>query len=238
MARVVRTLAVATGVAIGLFIPAFGSTGPLDACVPRAEAAPSPTCSGDLRECLRLSAKTGIYGARYVTAEDVAKCVEAFNACIHGGAGTGGNQAPPTSSSTPGSGGRKGLPQHFGISYDGDLVSDCRVTGDSVSCDAFNKYAPTGNQDSWTSTVAGTLSGLTMTGTKTIRVEGHYPGEPGCSYTEEASGPVSYEFNSNGTVLMREGPLQWQKTNHGSCSGSESQTSPSTEGTATWSAIS
>ena len=34
--------------------------------------------------------KTGIYGARYVTADDVAKCVEAFNACIHGGASGGG----------------------------------------------------------------------------------------------------------------------------------------------------
>jgi hypothetical protein len=42
-------------------------------------AAPSLTCGGDLRECLRLSAKTEIYGARYVTAEDVARCVEAFN---------------------------------------------------------------------------------------------------------------------------------------------------------------
>jgi hypothetical protein len=136
MPKSVSTLAVAAVAALALYVPTFGLFGPLGACLgtaATAAAAPSPTCGGDLRECLRLSAKTGIYGARYVTAEDVARCVEAFNACIHGGASGGGKQTPPTSTSTPGGGTRKGLPQHFGIAYDGNLVSDCRVSGDAAS---------------------------------------------------------------------------------------------------------
>jgi hypothetical protein len=232
--RLAPKLAPATVAAVAMYLCTLGLP-MLVSCTGVAGAAPSPTCASDLRECLRLSAKEGLYGARYVTADDVARCVEAFNSCIHGTAN--GNPNPPTSTSTGGGSSRKGLPQHFGISYDGNLVGDCRVSGDAVNCDALNPYAPVGNQDSWTSAVTGTLSGLTMTGTKTIRVEGHYPGEPGCFYTEEASGPATYVFDSNGTVLMREGPIQWQKTNHGSCSGGESQTSPATEGTATWSAI-
>ncbi|POX74484.1 hypothetical protein, partial [Mycobacterium kansasii] len=84
----VTRLALATVAAMGLYVATLGI--PMASrCDGVAGAAPSRSCSSDLRECLRLSAKTGIYGARYVTADDVAKCVDAFNECIHGGAGAG-----------------------------------------------------------------------------------------------------------------------------------------------------
>ena len=118
VARLARKLALATVAAVGLYLAALAlpisslclSTGGM------ASAAPSPTCGGDLRECLRLSAQTGIYGARYVTAADVARCMEAFNSCIHGGV-SAGNPNPPTSTSTGSGGSGKGLPQHFGITF-------------------------------------------------------------------------------------------------------------------------
>ena len=233
MTRFASRLALGTLAAMGLYIATLGSpiTGP---CGGLAGATPSRSCGGDLRECLRLSAKTGIYGARYVTADDVARCVEAFNACIHGS--SGGSANPPPSTSTGGTG-HKGLPSHLGITYNGALISDCRVSGEAVNCKVINPNAPVGNQDSWTSEVTGTLSGLTMTGTETIHVEGHYDGQPGCLYTEKASGPVTYDFNSDGTVSMRGGPMQWQHTDYGNCSNSYSQTSPENEVTAEWSAI-
>ncbi len=232
-------LALATVAAVGLYIPTIGLPVQLGAClrtVGVASATPSPTCGGDERECLRRSAKTGLYGVRYVTPEDVAKCVEAFNACIHGTLNSG-NPAPPTET-TSGDSNRKTLPQHFGINYNGVVASDCRASGDTVTCKDIRQDPLAEDQDSWTGGVTGTLSGLTMTGTKTIHIEGHYSGEPGCFYTQEATGPATHVFNSDGTVTMREGPLQWQKTNHGSCSGGDSpQTSPATEVTANWSAI-
>lgn len=232
-------LALTTVAAVGLYVPTMGLPLPLNSCLRTAgvaNAAPSPTCASDLRECLRQSADMhpATFGVRYVTADDVAKCTEAFNACLHGS--SGGSANPPPSTSTGGTG-RKGLPSHLGITYDGALISDCRVSGEAVTCKVINPNAPVGNQDSWTSEVTGTLSGLTMTGTETIHVEGHYDGQPGCLYTEKASGPVTYAFNSDGTVSMRGGPMQWQHTDYGNCSNSYSQTSPENEVTAEWSAI-
>lgn len=116
-------LALATAFAVGLYLPALGIAPP-DSCVLGpgvAGAAPSPSCGGDLRECLRASADMHetTFGGRYVTAEDVSRCVEAFNACAHGGASRGGNQPPPgspppqggattTSTATESSGGSQG----------------------------------------------------------------------------------------------------------------------------------
>ena len=117
----VSKLALTTVAAVGLYIPTIGLPVTPGSClrtVGVASAAPSPTCGGDERECLRRSAKTGLYGVRYVTPEDVAKCVEAFNACIHGTLNGGGNPVPPTSTS-PGGRNRTTLPQHFGINYGG-----------------------------------------------------------------------------------------------------------------------
>jgi hypothetical protein len=165
------TLAIA---ALGLYASVFGSFGPPGACTrtaPTASAAPSPTCGGDLRECLRLSAKTGIYGARYVTAEDVARCVEAFNACIHGGASAGGGNANPTTTTSGGGATKVVLPEHFGIDT-ADYRYDCTVTGTAVNCTSARK-SPYEGIDSWRGTVTGTLSGLTMTGTVSIEQTGH-----------------------------------------------------------------
>ena len=240
MPKLVPTLAAATVGAVALYVSAMGLFGPLGACLrtaATATAAPSPTCGGDLRECLRLSAKTGIYGARYVTADDVARCMEIFNSCIHGGASAGRNLNPPTSTTADGGGSRKGLPQHLGITNNGTLVRDCRVNGQAVTCKTVNSNEPVQGFDSWSGGMTGTLSGMTVTGTGTIHIEGFVPGEPSCRFTQEGTQPVTYVFNSDGTVSGSEGPIQWLKTFHGSCSGEESNTVPITEWTATWSAI-
>ena len=235
----VPKLALATVAAVGLYIPTLGL--PLTgSCMPTiavagAAPAPPPSCGGDLRECLRLSAdlRQTTFGGRYVTAEDVARCMETFNACIHGSL-HGGNPAPPTSTSAADNS-RKGLPQRFGI--DNDYIAiDCRVSGETVTCTESMKTPGTG-VDSFTGMVTGTLDGLTMTGTATSHLTGHDVGEPACTYTEDISGPVTYIFSPDGTVMMRQGPNQRQKTNSGSCSGSDSGTTPLWENTGKWSAI-
>ncbi len=239
MPKLFSPLVVGAVAALCLYVSGFGLFGPLGACVrtaPTASAAPSPTCGGDLRECLRLSAKTGIYGARYVTADDVARCVEAFNSCINGGASPG-NPNAPTSTAAGGGGSRKGLPQHLGITNNGTLFMDCRVNGDAVTCKTVNSNEPVQGFDSWVGGMTGSLSGMTVTGTGTIHIEGYVPGEPSCRFTQQGTQPVTYVFNSDGTVSGNEGPLQWLKTFHGSCSGEESNTIPQREWTATWSAI-
>ena len=239
MPKSVPALAVATVAALGLYVPAFGMLAPLGACLrtsATATAAPSPTCGGDLRECLRLSAKSGIYGARYVTADDVAKCVEAFNACINGGA-SAGNPRPPTST-TAGGGSRSGLPQHFGITASFGVISDCRVSGESVTCK--ESWNPVGEGvESDTSSVTGTVTGLTMTGTREMRRVGHVPSDPGCGYIEDSSIPVTYRFSPDGTVAMSNGAGQWKITHTGNCSylNPSAGTSASGDATGTWSEI-
>ena len=227
-----RKLALATVAAVGLYLATLGL--PLSSsCLNGggvASAAPSPTCSSDLRECLRLSAKTGIYGARYVTADDVARCVEIFNACIHGGAGSGGNAGPTTSPSPGGS--RKGLPQHFAIRDNYGIAGDCRVNGDSVAC-SLSWDTPPDWVSSFTGTVTGTLSGLTMTGTQTLHQSGS--NGPGCTIDETYSGPITYTFNLDGTVKLAAGPAQRQSTF--SCSEPTSGTTSGGESEGRWSPI-
>ncbi len=241
MAKISLRLAAVSAAALALYVPAFGVIGSPRTCrstAATATAAPSPTCGSDLRECLRMSAdmRQTTFGGRFVTAEDVARCTEIFNGCIHGGAGAGGTPIPSTTS-TGGGGGRRGLPQHFGMNYQGALIGDCRINGDAVTCKSLNPNGLAEGQDSWTGTITGTLSGMTMTGQQTFRIEGHYSGEPGCSYTEEGSGTITLVFDSSGTVSIRSGPLPWHKTNHGSCSGGSSETIPPNEVTASWSAL-
>jgi hypothetical protein len=201
--RLLPKLALTTAAALGVYAATLGLP-MLGSCDGVAGAAPSPTCGGDLRECLRLSAKTGIYGARYVTADDVARCVEAFDACIHGT--LHGNPNPPTSTSTGGS--RKGLPQHFAIRADYGFVSDCRVDGDAVTC-SQSWETPPDWVDSYTGTVTGRLSGLTVTGTQTLHQSGTL--EQGCTIDETYSGPITYTFNRDGTVKLAVGPA-WVPT--------------------------
>lgn len=267
MPKSVPTMAFATVVALVLYVLTFGLLGPLGACLrtaATASAAPSPTCGGDLRECLRKSAdmRQTTFGGRYVTAEDVARCTEIFNACIHGGASQGGNQGSPpnsrpsqggspttpTSTSTPkgppgtagggtpipppstsAGGSRKGLPTHFEVRDSYGTVGDCRVSGDAVKC-ALSWATP-----EWvgSGTVTGTLSGLTVTGTQTLHQTGQ--NGAGCTINETYTGPITYVFNSDGTVKLKAGPAQRQSTF--SCADPTSGTTNGGESDGTWLAI-
>jgi hypothetical protein len=162
-------------------------------------------------------------------------CVEAFNACIHGTLHGGGNPVPPASTS-PGGGKMTTLPQRFSINNNG-VMSDCLVSGDAVTCTSVWETPPDW-VDSWTGTVTGKLSGLTVTGTTTIDQKGHAPEDPSCIHDQHFSGPVTYVFSPDGTVTMREGPFQAKRDSYGSCSAPEDTSPvPATEGTANWSAI-
>lgn len=195
-----------------------------------AAPTPSPSCGGDLRECLRASAdmRQTTFGGRYVTADDVARCMEAFNYCIHGGASRGGNTVPSTSESSGRS--SKGLPQHFTVD-DEYASTDCRINGDSVNCTA----TPKSNQDwvtSYSWTFAGQRSGLTLTGTVKERIVGT---ASGCLLTDEGSGPGTFTFSPDGTVRMRVGPMQWERLTGFGCSNTDPHTSPAGEVTGKWS---
>ena len=222
-------LAMVTVAAVGIYIPTLGIPFP-GSCMqpgPIASAGPSPTCGGDLRECLRQSAdmRQTTFGGRYVTAEDVARCMEAFNACIHGGAGGDGSDGSPPSTSA--GGGRTGLPSRFRMSV-GSAISDCRIAGNTVTCTSRLEPRPAG-VNAWMATIAGTISGLSVTGMKTEHVESD---GADCATTSEGSGPFTYDFTTNGTVSVHEGPIRWQTTH---CTGSNSSTEPVRNLTGTWS---
>lgn len=231
-AGLISKLALASVAAVSLYVPTMGLPLPLHLClrtVGVANAAPSPTCGGDLRECLRASAdlRQTTFGGRYVTADDVARCMESFNACINGSASRGGSQVPPTSNSSRGS-----LPQRFRMTFK-TAVGDCRVNGESVSC--TETMPPTGDMDSWDGQTTGSLSGLTLTGTKTARLTGHGAVDPSCRAVYDYSGPVTLVFSLDGKVNERWGPttvdLKWS----GSCPGSRTDTEPMMETSGTWS---
>ena len=233
-------LALVTVTAVGLYVPTLGLPLP-SSCLRTigvAGAAPSPSCGGDLRECLRASADMHptTFGVRYVTADDVAKCTEAFQSCIHGTAGGGGNPVPPTSTSSVGGNRTGGLPKHFGVNVQG-LISDCRVDGDAVTCRVSSEEPTPNGKFTQTGETTGTLSGSTMTGT--WKSQTWSDGADGCVSEGQLSGQVSYSFDADGTVTLRRGPLQQQFVYTGSCSGAPpySSTAPAWEGTGTWSPI-
>ena len=119
MSALVSKLAVVAAAAVGLYVTTVGLPVTPHSClrtVGVAAAAPSPTCGADERECLHASVKTGLYGVRYVSPEDVARCVEAFNACIHGT--LEGNPNPPASTPTAGGNPRTSAPDTSGIKYE------------------------------------------------------------------------------------------------------------------------
>lgn len=225
-------LALTSVAAIALYIPTLGLLlpGSCERTASVASAAPSPTCASDLRECLRLSAKQGLYGVRYVTADDVSRCMEAFNACTHGTLRAGGNPNPSASTSTGGDA-DSGLPQRFGIktSYGS---SDCTVSGSSITCTETLTPLPSGI-DSLTRVVHGTLAGRTVTGTATTHQKGHY--ENGCLFDETYTDPVTYVLAPGGDVTMTFGVGQRQSTF--SCAEPTTGTTPAGEATGTWSAI-
>jgi hypothetical protein len=231
-------LALATVAAVGLYAPTLVLPLP-DSCVRTigvAGAAPSPSCSGDLRECLRASADLHqtTFGGRYVTADDVARCMEAFQSCVSGGASRGGNRVPPTSTSPVGDSSKGVLPRNFGMDVQG-LISDCRVDGDALTCSVSSEEPTATGKFTQTGEVTGTLSGSTMKGT--WKSQSRSDGLPGCVSEGQLSGPVSYSFNPDGTVMMRWGPLQQQFVYKGSCSGAPpySGTAPARALTGTWS---
>lgn len=223
MTQLVPKLALGTVAGVGLYLATLGLP------LPTSCAEPSPSCGGDLRECLRQSAdmRQTTFGGRYVTAEDVSRCVEAFEACIHGGARAGGNANPPVST-TRRSGGEGMLPQHFAI--DGQYEAyDCLVATRAVTC-TVSAHSSTASADSWTATVAGTVSGLNLSGTMTIdqRVEAN-----GCVMEDHGTGPFQAVFDAGGSVALREGPFRWQRKPV-SCANSDPWTQPGYDATATW----
>lgn len=226
--------------ALALCVPAFVSPHP-DSCAWTAGLAgaaptPSPSCGGDLRECLRAAADMHptTFGVRYVTAEDVARCMEIFDACIHGGASSGRDPALSTPTSTGDD--RAGLPQRFRISFDTTTI-DCRVNGDDASCTQTREESlPSGGHYSLSGEITGTVSGMTLTGSfkDHSTSSGH---SSGCVSEQDHSGPVRYEFRRDGSVAMRWGPAHVDTVFTGACSNAPptSESYPVWEGTGTWS---
>lgn len=148
--------------------------------------------------------------------------------------------APMSMSTSTPNGGAAVLPEHFEIQY-GDLISDCHVSANSVSCNETEKnLRPSGT---YTGTMTGTVSGMTVTGNARTFASNPDPQSPECTSTDEMSGPITYVFRSDGTVSARWGPYQRIFTN--SCltsqpppnSGLDPNSEPMAEWTATWSPI-
>ncbi|MFN8071140.1 MAG: hypothetical protein U0R66_04935 [Mycobacterium sp.] len=262
MHTILTKVALGTVAAVGLYLPSIVAVLP-DSCVNGigiAGAAPSPSCGGDLRECLRKSAdmRQTTFGGRFVTAEDVARCTEGFDACIHGGAARGGSPSPPgsrppqggtttstsTSASSGGQGGAGGGGQRSSGSSDSrdmppyrpftlvdSMAYDCAVSGESVTCAITRRDQLPETMDSWKAEFTGTLSGSTMTGTQITRTQSHYTAVQ-CIENSEGTEKVSYTFNGDGTVKIRSDGIQWHTSN---CSESHDNTTPANEVTVPWS---
>ena len=230
MTPILAKLALVSVAAVGLYASTLGLP------LPNSCAAPSPSCGGDLRECLRQSAdmRQTTFGGRYVTADDVSRCMEAFNACIHGGASTGGGDMAPASSTSAGRG-SDGLPQRFRTSFPGPaggtIVGECRKSGTDITCTETLEPQTAGS--TWTAEVTASLAGMTATGTKTARLTS--PGNGGCSADYRYSGPITMSFGSEGSATMRWGPAQAVLNWGGICSTSRSETAPVVESTGSWS---
>jgi hypothetical protein len=107
-------------------------------------------------------------------------------------------------------------------------VQDCRVNDAAVTCVAT--WDDPYQADTYTGGFTGTLSGREMTGTSTTSQTGHDADAPDCLWQTETSTPITYTFNSDGTVSNRQQSGQWRTTHSGSCSGTESGTSSAGEG--------
>lgn len=132
------------------------------------------------------------------------------------------------------------LPTRFTITYrpPEPVAYECSRTGDSVTCTPPGDTLAEGII-SWTATIIGPLSGPTMTGTATTDIEARKKGHPGCISHQHSAGPVSYTFSPDGTVVIRDGPTQWQSIYSGNCPDQpteNSQTVPLWEGTGAWAA--
>lgn len=147
-----------------------------------------------------------------------------------------GTTSQPSSSASE-SGKDAALPKHFRIESEG-RIEECRVNGDKVSC-TMRLDAMPDNYEFWTGGFTGTLSGLTLTGILTTQQIFHLKDDPSCRTVQRRSGPATYEFSLDGTVVMGEGLMQYEIENSGSCPGSGSFTGQQWggQGTGTWSAI-
>jgi hypothetical protein len=70
------------------------------------------------------------------------------------------------------------LPKHFWIGSEGS-VDECRREDDTVTCTTQLDPLPD-NYESWTGSVTGTLSRLTLTGTSTVHEVFRQGDEPTC----------------------------------------------------------
>lgn len=128
------------------------------------------------------------------------------------------------------------LPKHFRIDSEG-RIEECRVDADKVSCTTRLNPIPD-NVESATGEFTGTLSGLTVTGTLTTQETFHMT-DPSCRTVQRRSGPATYEFSLDGTVVMGEGLMQTDTVNTGKCPGEGSYSGRhwGGQGTGTWSPI-
>lgn len=228
MTTLLSRVALITVAAVAVYAPALGLP------LPESCAGPSPSCGGDLRECLRQSAdmRQTTFGGRYVTAEDVARCVEAFNSCIHGGAGGGGDPVPPTSVSGRSRDGGA-LPQRFGIGTE-HFDYDCTISGSDATCETTWKTAPP-EVDSFTQEITGSVSGMTLTGTAVAR--SRYHNSAGCTLESNDTHPISFAFSADGTVTVHSAAYTDQVTY--SCptgGGTNAIDAPAMDFTGKWSA--
>jgi len=137
----------------------------------------------------------------------------------------------PSSTTTSRDQNGPGLPpmKHFRIGGDSyGPVQDCHVIDSSVTC--TSTWNEPYQADTYSGDFTGVLSGMAMTGTATTHQTGHDANDPRCLWQTETSGPSTYEFSLDGTVVNRTGPGQWRTTHRGSCSGEESGTSSASEG--------
>lgn len=139
--------------------------------------------------------------------------------------------SPTTESATP-----SPLPKHFRIDSEG-RIEECRVDGAEVSCTTQLNPMPD-NVEIAAGEFTGTLSGLTVTGTLTTQETFHMT-DPSCRTVQRRSGPATYEFSLDGTVVMGEGLMQTDGVNTGDCPGKGPFSGKhwGGQGTGTWSPI-
>ncbi len=265
---VVSKLALGTVAALGLYLTSLGLPAS-DSCtwtagVAGAAPTPSRSCGGDLRECLRQSAdmRQTTFGGRYVTAEDVARCMEIFNACIHGGAGIGGNPVPPGSDPPPGGNSARPTPTTTGSgtqrtpSGGGAPATPSTAQGSMsgtslpqrfrMSFQGFsNDCRVTGENITCTvmleplppdiDSFQATFTGTLSDAGATGTEQRNQKGhyDNGCTFDEDYSIPVSYSFHSGGSVTLKFGAGHRQSRY--SCADANSGDTVGGEVTGTWS---
>ena len=138
----------------------------------------------------------------------------------------------PTSTTTA-----SGMPPmtHFRIGRAEGPVQNCSVDGVAVTC-VLSIIGPS-TVESFSGTVTGTLTGLTLTGTSTTHQRFRDEADPACILEIDETEPVDYLFRLDGNVVMHNGRGDVLTTRSGSCSGTESATGWPGEDSAPWAVI-